>query len=95
MSKHTPGPWRQSQDYEVRHSDSNNLIAMATYSNVDSVDPNRMCALGNARLIAAAPELLQFAKGCEDWLASLPAEIETRHMLYAVREAIAKATGGE
>ncbi len=52
-TKHTPGPWKQER---------NNVVAdyTATYGVVASVSamPNKWETDANARLIAAAPELL-------------------------------------
>ena len=90
MSKHTPGPW------QVGHFDSNMIC--------DSDGANRGCApiarvegtaaerRANARLIAAAPELLEALRGLLD-----PATNEDgewyRQAREAARAAIAKAEG--
>lgn len=94
-NKHTPGPWRSdfleqgngplSGSFLVHDHDPMNPLAVA-YSEE------------NARLIAAAPELLKALKDCEARL-DLLVESGRYKMLDAVaaenaRAAIAKATGG-
>ena len=83
MSSHTPGPWR----YVPQHYVDNNYMLIHC-----SADPNEgdnlrgYCGLANARLIAAAPELLEsleYAIRMVPELATVP----------GVKAAIAKATG--
>lgn len=93
---HTPGPWRISKesptiikrDFREIGSDEGELIASAHgYSN-SGFFPDGAAAIANARLIAAAPELLaalrNYVDGC-----SLSIDA-----LAVARAAIAKATGG-
>ena len=59
MSKHTPGPWIQHYDYIDKHPDNKyghvkNICAMADWCGED--EDERMA---NARLIAAAPDMLE------------------------------------
>jgi hypothetical protein len=90
MSAHTPGPWRY--DYEDGHcgeiisSDGNYVFTFVDEPN-ETNEPN-------ARLIAAAPNLLDAAlrvlshkRGEDDWLILA---VDCR----ALEKAIAKATGG-
>lgn len=88
---HTPGPWRYLEDHDgdaacspltVCDSDSNDLASI--YSRDDAtVDIPREQAIANARLIAAAPELLARLveiRKCMDfdpWDAKFIAEIDT------------------
>jgi hypothetical protein len=80
MSKHTPGPWEVEDDTDEvivsRDPEANGFqIVAKTYGPDDAA---------NARLIAAAPDLLAALKHVRD----IYADIEI------VRDAIAKAEGG-
>ena len=99
MSKHTPGPWRVQGKIVV--SSTNRVVSDPDPGFAGPVRQERPY---NARLIAAAPELLEALRGCADMLreagkdfavnnprAARPnlAEIHER----VARAAIAKATG--
>ena len=103
MSTHTPGPRRVDPNYDadIQTADGRLEIAMVDISDIaDNVAPEAEAA-ANARLIAAAPELLEA-------LAALLAHLEqdeqdavmgifgapTYGAIAAARAAIAKATGG-
>jgi len=83
-SKHTPGPW----------------IPVAVEGGWDGVAENEnrnsvICALrlnnpANARLIAAAPDLLRVAELLVSWLDEEPG---AHKLCDAARAAVAKATG--
>ncbi|MFN3376347.1 MAG: hypothetical protein ACK40S_07335 [Burkholderiaceae bacterium] len=87
MSKHTPGPWGHiiADGYTVRHpqiySDTG-PVANATFLGENHVDQLN----ANARLIAAAPELLKALQMLLEFPNTGPAT-------SAARIAIAKATG--
>ncbi|HGP0655564.1 TPA: hypothetical protein ACKP0Q_000751 [Stenotrophomonas maltophilia] len=92
-SKHTPGPWSHSKgerhNFFYIDSPSGDVVYVT-----GSLQPDHVEA--NARLIAAAPELLaelemlsNIVEGCG--MATMP-EVECR--LVSARAAIAKATGG-
>lgn len=94
MSKHTPGPWyvgrkdENTGEIEV-NSDGRPYVCLVFPGAIDDVTP------ANARLIAAAPDLLaelemlsNVVEGCG--MAAMP-EVECR--LVFARAAIAKATG--
>lgn len=96
---HTPGPWSI-----VEHSWSDTGIDSATdYVCLLRIDPsdeecevamsNRMAA--NARLIAAAPELLEACKSFSDHLTGPTAWTQDQEdaLIERVHAAIAKATG--
>jgi hypothetical protein len=59
MSKHTPGPWTLKVGPFGEHS-----IKAPDKKSVASVLQKRADVEANARLIAAAPELLEVAKAC-------------------------------
>ena len=90
MMAHTPGPWRQNRDepdddtcrYWNIHVPGGNF-AMMVYTSED-----------DARLIAAAPELLEWIKECEHCLAHNWSPNAKQRLIWNVRRIIAKA-GGE
>lgn len=97
-TQHTPGPWR----YEKANpspTTGEHLIAGAKPGYLAEI---RDCGSGdvsaNARLIAAAPDLLaclrQLVKDADDTGESLKVWYAAHPHLEAAREAIAKATGG-
>ena len=96
---HTPGPWSLSASFDsverrVQHGDNPPLV-WGIASGINSAHPDYMPReeqIANARLIAAAPELLAALEAlCEDKYLADP--INADRMRNA-REAIAKATGG-
>jgi hypothetical protein len=87
MSKHTPGPWSSSMAHKqfkaAVHGPEGDAIAVC--------DGVRLGAQNdaNARLIAAAPELLQFAMNfIED-------SMMHSNLIAQAQQAIAKAEGGK
>lgn len=92
--KHTPGPWNRiiADGYTVRHpqiySDTG-PVANATWLGDGRLDELN----ANARLIAAAPELLEALRGLRDAFLGTSVEVQADAM-RAARAAIAKA-GGE
>ena len=96
MEKHTAGPWRFSYYGEVR-AENNDVVARVAEYGTQSETPD--AAIANARLIAAAPELLAALqeiseRGPLDGYGSVSA---LRLRLVATqsiaRAAISKATG--
>lgn len=106
---HTPGPWVHCHgplaDVRAGDSVSGKKIANTMFAEIKTKGPNARARYeerlaecrANARLIAAAPDLL---KACSDWIEWLTpnapwredaADHEAR-MLDAMRAAIAKAT---
>ncbi len=98
MSKHTPGPWAMPDSGQGRISKVganggwDGLIATADCGDYAR---SRDEGLANARLIAAAPDLLEALRGAlEHW--PVPSSIcKDRPAYEAARAAIAKATGGQ
>lgn len=94
-TKHTPGPWSYDSEGYVYGGEQGLIITDPSCSNPDiSADQNE----ANARLIAAAPELLtalenviQFHYGNK----GLRGECDHIGWVRVARAAIAKATGGE
>lgn len=104
MSKHTPGPWKVRQrrtkpphDYEIEDScpEGHGLVYVRMHNGEQEA---------NARLIAAAPELFEAARGVDVLYAELhaampaivnrPAGDIVMEAVRKARAAIAKATGG-
>lgn len=88
---HTPGPWRVTGP-NVRAGDA--LLAMVTdhWANEKTPDAEKMA---NARLIAAAPELLAALHALvgEADLGEIDHDDDTRALIERARDAIERATG--
>lgn len=80
-NKHTPGPWTVGDTPAIVYDDNACEVAIATF-NQESFE-------ANARLIAAAPELLA---ALEAWV---DCEIASQECFKLSRAAIAKATGND
>lgn len=86
--KHTPGPWKfhkQARTIAIYRSDNADTIANVPISAV--VDNTRR--EHDARLIAAAPDLLEALIGCLECEFS----VTDKAAINKARDAIAKATG--
>mgnify|MGYP003624904933 CR=1 FL=1 len=79
---HTPGPWHEYQSEKVTHK----FIASKCGESIAKHVPN-----ANARLIAAAPELLEQCKFLEKVLAST--DHSSSPKLAELRELLAKVEG--
>jgi hypothetical protein len=94
-AKHTPGPWQvKPSNNEITNADHGRLpfAIVAGYSLIGATYENGK----DARLIAAAPELLEALKLCEGNISSLLASAHPKvygEWLTVVSAAIAKATG--
>jgi hypothetical protein len=101
-SQHTPGPWSSDTDaYVVNNSDE--VLADVFYieSHSPDLDP-RLIRKANARLIAAAPDMLEALEDVLPWLQKAEAEgvfancaapQGGRRAIERARAAIARATG--
>ena len=98
-AKHTPGPWKQHPDYPLiikednaPISDEGVTIANTTAHEGSGYFPNPSQGRANARLIAAAPELLE---ALQEIVAAADgagwAQLDAT--LANARAAVAKATG--
>ena len=117
MNKHTPGPWRLTESgdaivsadggtliVETGQDYWKNLEAAAAGASSDIAKRHLPQVRANARLIAAAPELLEALKGCAAMLAECAKQhrldgsgeghgtLADKHAAIA-RAAIDKATG--
>ena len=99
MSNHTPGPWMVSRYSQctvlksITIRGGNDIIARISIP--ASVFDNRPYK-ANARLIAAAPDLLKAAKAIMDNLDGMVGEVTSGYhedIIAPLRAAIAKATG--
>ncbi len=99
-TKHTPGPWKvvkpnnpgpqQENDRLIATKDKKHVAEIFQYQNHKNQNGP---SLANARLIAAAPELLEACKAfVEAWEKSLQLE-KTDTALRLAKTAIAKVAG--
>ena len=107
MSAHTPGPWRlNALSAHKVIADSLEFVADCGTSSTHPAVENRCAA--NARLIAAAPDLLEAARGAVVLLKKLQAETNklrngsecsighySTYHAETLTAAIAKSTAGE
>lgn len=95
MSKHTPGPWSAEVDRENDHEInivSGNRPFVATAWPANHQEDKEQEA--NARLIAAAPELLEALRIVRDTLPHINGNASSvNSLLKLTGAAIAKATG--
>ena len=88
MTQHTPGPW-----YPTAHSSGRYSVVCAHAYDIATIDDRGNGAgvnAANARLIAAAPDLLAALRGLLPmWESGI-----NEPWVTAAREAIAKAEGG-
>jgi hypothetical protein len=103
MSKHTPGPWSvDAEDVDLFAQETHRIWINADGMHICYVDgPRNPERNANARLIAAAPDLLEAFDRVQDAIQNFleeglrPTESVMRFWQADVRAAIAKATGGE
>lgn len=85
-SKHTPGPWKPLSSMDGHVEAECGLIAKAYRYSIDS---DELPVEANARLIAAAPEMLEALR------ALIEPTYSRKTAERKARAAIAKATGGQ
>ena len=102
MTQHTPGPWKVREWAEVRPTKKQ--YGLCIYTDKPDLE-SKMLALvkekdgedseANARLIAAAPELLSGCMAALAYLADPPSEYRENRSaaVETIRAAIAKAEG--
>ena len=92
-TKHTSGPWYidniQDEDFRVNISSIDSNVACAYHLSDDPVNVDDEC-MSNARLIAAAPELLEACKSISEWAINKDIPFD---VISKIRHAIAKAEG--
>ncbi len=97
MSKHTPGPWRVGYGFMesgVFSADGKTLVA-GTHGSARNWRRQEQIAEqdANARLIAAAPELLAALMGLRLYVDPMMGGEEVDNAIRAANAAIAKAKG--
>lgn len=95
MSKHTPGPWRQSL-IRVQREISGHLGKPIAYTTGKLVELDSIEDFANARLIAAAPQLLEALQEAYKYInggSGQQTGLAFGALFDQVRAAIAKATG--
>jgi hypothetical protein len=98
-AQHTPGPWRTDPDFarDVQSADGKIAIYSPFQCGDDRIKelrlfaPLRSEAEANARLIAAAPDLLAALRALTDWVEDQACFDDD--LVNAARAAIASATG--
>ena len=95
MSKHTPGPWvvgnQDPLNFGVQRGCGTEPIGFVYGPSFPEHSEVGQRALANARLIAAAPELLEALQYMLNVCPAIDAQGEEAH--YQARAAIAKAEG--
>ena len=104
IARHTPGPWRtlRKNPRRVVGSENRHIIIAGCYTSLSKGrglatkqsggSPDQRIAEANARLIAAAPDLLDVVQRCEMWLSTAP---DGRAMQMVCQAVIEKALGGK
>jgi|15BtaG_2_1085339.scaffolds.fasta_scaffold37216_1 hypothetical protein len=102
MSKHTPGPWGYTRNGSDEPASNglmpDGLIGIGvTGENLALAETRHGNGPANAKLIAAAPDLLEALKDCEDallWSGGCSNHIDQKvsNAYSRAREAIARAT---
>lgn len=90
MTAHTPGPWIVTA--------SRDQVRTPIYPVAEALCPNRFSREADARLIAAAPSLLEALRQCVEAIESIAGDLDPFEMptpaLDRARFAIAKAEEG-
>ncbi len=92
-AKFTPGPWTDQSIDESQwgvYDAAGNVVAQAMQIRPLRQDLKQVERSANARLIAAAPELLDALRHCVDWFDAMAWDTPAAKQ---ARAAIAKATG--
>ena len=85
---HTPGPWSADLVCNKVRANDGEIEICRTYSDVNIAEEN-----ANARLIAAAPELLEWLQWCLNEMDKHELPLSTKPHRNRARAAIEKATG--
>lgn len=95
-AKNTPGPWQVNHHDRTQVCDASDILGCAPVAWIARRHPRgRTEDYANARLIAAAPELLLALEMLLQWHTSTADEDEEYSAVRDARAAIAKATGSE
>lgn len=85
-AQHTPGPW----EWLPATEDTDDAVVAIT----SFVMQGAITSAANARLIAAAPDLLEACAAIVAWCDKNPPSGDALYCIQQARAAIAKATGG-
>ncbi len=91
-SKHTPGPWKAQRRKGVERRWDVVSTCETEWCIADGV-PHTGCDEANARLIAAAPELLEALMGLRLYVDPMMGGEEVDNAIRAANAALAKAEG--
>lgn len=100
-TRHTPGPWMDCGFHDdgvdgervIASPDGERMgYAVACVLPCGEPDMKPQLTLANARLIAAAPEMLEMLRSLDAWLSFRP-DLTSREEHGKVKALIAKATG--
>lgn len=92
-AKHTPGPWRACGDSVKAGSRFNVCPCVTAGGSAKGMIDEREVTYANARLIAAAPDLLAALRAAKVRLQFAERHIDCADELATASAAIAKATG--
>lgn len=87
QAKHSPGPWTLADGYIIADADGSDVAQWYASESTEEQD------LANARLIAAAPDLMDACLAALSQLTEDRAEYLEQDIAQ-LRAAVAKATGG-
>lgn len=95
MSKHTPGPWNVSEEFDGTSIKAGMFHVTHTIQACGFHEPDvdKAVTQANARLIAAAPELLEACQALIAYCDKNPPMGDSLWSVRQIRAAIAKATG--
>ena len=94
ITHHTPGPWHYSPDVSLHNTAlvyGADKYLVADAGRIHRRQPEEQIA--NAKLIAAAPDLLDALRDMTEFYAQVTASPDEDSVLAAARAAIAKAEG--
>ena len=109
-TKHTPGPWAVAAENFIKHAafvfadtEEEKIICKMCFGGASASEPELKEARANAKLIAAAPEMLEALKevsklinstyGIEGHVAGVARSWEKTGIDKMIRDVIAKAEG--
>lgn len=95
MSKHTPGPWKATEFGSIEYKDGILGEAYDFNPGFDAMEAEKLPHMAYARLMAAAPELLDMVKELGESLTRSNPTDERLRMYLDVRKLIAKIEGNE
>jgi hypothetical protein len=91
MNNHTPGQWKRIGETAIYGDDSQCIAVTESRTWIYNRDIDTAAA--NARLIAAAPDLLAALEALTAWAQTVPTDLAEDRLQANARAAIARATG--